>query len=178
MKLVYTGALASIPLLILFHLWASPYTKVEESFNIQAVHDILTYGIPTRNVNETFKAQYDHMTFPGAVPRTFVGALTLAELSRLVIWWNETWDKQMVGQWKSRLSSHFTLVGIIILICRFSSLHSWPLQCSLSTCLLCQRKKSIWPNHSSLVPPFPSKSVSCQLLCFTTFAKHVCVWNQ
>ncbi|KIX01728.1 uncharacterized protein Z518_09454 [Rhinocladiella mackenziei CBS 650.93] len=70
------------PALILLHLYISPYTKVEESFNIQAVHDILKYGVPTHNVYLRLKAQYDHMTFPGAVPRTFIGALVLATLAK------------------------------------------------------------------------------------------------
>lgn len=70
------------PALILLHLWASPYTKVEESFNIQATHDILTYGVPTRNAELRFKAQYDHMAFPGAVPRTFIGAFVLSGIAR------------------------------------------------------------------------------------------------
>jgi hypothetical protein len=71
-----------IPLLILIHLFYSPYTKVEESFNIQAIHDILVHGIPTKNQSDYLAANFDHVSFPGSVPRTFVGALVLAGLSR------------------------------------------------------------------------------------------------
>jgi alpha-1,6-mannosyltransferase len=71
-----------IPTFILIHLFVSPYTKVEESFNIQAVHDILTHGIPTENVDQFLTANYDHVSFPGSVPRTFAGALVLSGLSR------------------------------------------------------------------------------------------------
>ncbi|OAG39419.1 hypothetical protein AYO21_06435 [Fonsecaea monophora] len=74
------------PFLTLCHLYISPYTKVEESFNIQAVHDILEYGVPTHNANVKFKALYDHMTFPGAVPRTFIGAVVLAAVARPFVW--------------------------------------------------------------------------------------------
>ena len=88
----------SIPALVFLHLHVSPYTKVEESFNIQAVHDILTYGIPTKNVAETLKAQYDHMTYPGAVPRTFVGAFVLAGISKPFIWMNDELDRQYLGE--------------------------------------------------------------------------------
>ena len=92
-------ALVIIPSLIHLHLLVAPYTKVEESFNIQAVHDILTYGIPNRDFGETFKAQYDHMTFPGAVPRTFIGALLLAGFARPVIWLNKAIDRQQLGEY-------------------------------------------------------------------------------
>ncbi|KAH7123828.1 Alg9-like mannosyltransferase family-domain-containing protein [Dendryphion nanum] len=71
-----------IPAFVLIHLFISPYTKVEESFNIQAVHDILIHGIPDRNAEQFFTANYDHISFPGSVPRTFVGALILSGLSR------------------------------------------------------------------------------------------------
>ncbi|KAF4634372.1 hypothetical protein G7Y89_g3738 [Cudoniella acicularis] len=71
-----------LPTFILLHLIVAPYTKVEESFNIQATHDIAIYGFPTKDVYDRFQAYYDHFTFPGAVPRTFVGALALAGLSR------------------------------------------------------------------------------------------------
>ena len=90
--------LASIPAAILLHLYLAPYTKVEESFNIQAVHDILRFGIPYwNNAAEDFRAQYDHFTFPGAVPRTFVGALVLAGVGRPFIWLNAAIDRQVLG---------------------------------------------------------------------------------
>ncbi|ESZ95558.1 glycosyltransferase family 22 protein [Sclerotinia borealis F-4128] len=74
----------TLPTLILIHLLLAPYTKVEESFNIQAIHDILTYGLPSANISSTLNT-YDHATFPGAVPRTFFGALSLAAVSKPVL---------------------------------------------------------------------------------------------
>lgn len=60
--------------LILAHLFYSPYTKVEESFNIQAIHDILNYGVYPEEVLQN----YDHIKFPGVVPRTFIGSVVIA----------------------------------------------------------------------------------------------------
>jgi alpha-1,6-mannosyltransferase len=37
------------------------------------------------------------MTFPGAVPRTFIGALVLVGLSKPVIWINDAFDRQFIG---------------------------------------------------------------------------------
>ncbi|TEY33275.1 hypothetical protein BOTCAL_0688g00040 [Botryotinia calthae] len=74
----------SLPTLILVHLLIAPYTKVEESFNIQATHDILTYGLPISNISSTLDT-YDHTTFSGVVPRTFFGALSLAAVSKPII---------------------------------------------------------------------------------------------
>ncbi|KAI1499211.1 Alg9-like mannosyltransferase [Biscogniauxia marginata] len=75
----------SIPALIIIHLLLAPYTKVEESFNIQATHDILVYGTPTSDIHEKLSTQYDHFDFPGAVPRTFVGPVFLAGVGQPII---------------------------------------------------------------------------------------------
>ncbi|KAI5927710.1 Alg9-like mannosyltransferase [Camillea tinctor] len=75
----------SIPAVIIIHLLVAPYTKVEESFNIQATHDILVYGTPTQNIYEKLSTQYDHFDFPGAVPRTFVGPIFLAGIGQPII---------------------------------------------------------------------------------------------
>lgn len=63
---------------------AAPYTKVEESFNIQATHDLLTHGVPypwDKTAALELREHYDHLTFTGPIPRTFVGPLALAGAS-------------------------------------------------------------------------------------------------
>lgn len=72
--------------MILIHLVCSPYTKVEESFNIQATHDILKHGLPLANTTAVLERDFDHVSFPGSVPRTCTGALILATIS-----WPFTW---------------------------------------------------------------------------------------
>jgi len=71
----------------LAHLLLAPHTKVEESFNMQAAHDVLVYGVPWTGPSPRARlaAAYDHFAFPGAVPRTFLGAVLLAGLGQPLV---------------------------------------------------------------------------------------------
>jgi alpha-1,6-mannosyltransferase len=60
-------------LLIVVYAVLCPYTKVEESFNTQAMHDLLFHRADV--------AKFDHLVFPGVVPRTFVGPLAVAAVA-------------------------------------------------------------------------------------------------
>jgi alpha-1,6-mannosyltransferase len=75
-----------LPALICLYLLAAPYTKAEESFNLQATHDIVVHvvhGTPLFGAAAYhLRASYDHFTFPGTVPRTFTGAFLLAAVSK------------------------------------------------------------------------------------------------
>ncbi|PSN63497.1 hypothetical protein BS50DRAFT_559620 [Corynespora cassiicola Philippines] len=102
-----------IPTFILLHLFVSPYTKVEESFNIQAIHDILVHGIPTENVAQFFDANYDHVSFPGSVPRTFTGALMLSGLSKPWIGFlKSTAQLQLLARGVLGLLNAFALISL------------------------------------------------------------------
>ncbi|KAL6934877.1 uncharacterized protein HGUI_03026 [Hanseniaspora guilliermondii] len=65
-------------LLILFaflHMFYSPYTKVEELFNMQAIHDILKYGIFDIS-------KYDHIKYSYGISGSFIPPLIIATLMK------------------------------------------------------------------------------------------------
>jgi len=97
MKRVKIGFWASATFLFsrsLFDLIICPHSKVEESFQLQATHDLYYYGIGhavqyqySRLWNTTMSSalRYDHLQFPGVVPRTFTGPFILSFLCRILL---------------------------------------------------------------------------------------------
>ncbi|KAF8150150.1 alpha-1,6-mannosyltransferase subunit [Crassisporium funariophilum] len=84
------------------HVLLAPYTKVEESFSLHATHDVLMYGVAPSDLHN-----YDHFTFPGAVPRTFIGSVVLAWLSIPVI---------RLAAWMGYVATKFELQIIVRLV--------------------------------------------------------------
>ncbi|ORX52044.1 hypothetical protein DM01DRAFT_1259294, partial [Hesseltinella vesiculosa] len=80
---VYMKLLIVVYILLVAYCLLCPFTKVEESFNLQACHDMLHHFLDLD--------QYDHLEFPGVVPRTFLGALIVSSLAKPVIWCLSHW---------------------------------------------------------------------------------------
>jgi alpha-1,6-mannosyltransferase len=68
--------------LALVHVVLCPFTKVEESFNAQAWHDVRFLLLDGGGSLDAF----DHHEFPGVVPRSFLGAWAVALCARPVGW--------------------------------------------------------------------------------------------
>ncbi|KAF9223821.1 glycosyltransferase family 22 protein [Gyrodon lividus] len=81
------------------HVLLAPYSKVEESFNLHATHDVLMYGAGPGSLHN-----YDHNVFPGAVPRTFAGSIMLAWITAPFIYLGT-----LLGLMTSKLDLQFAL---------------------------------------------------------------------
>ena len=91
----YNGAFLFLVAVSTAYLLACPYTKVEESFAIQATHDLYYHGIrpairhrllqTSNDMEEDYISPlYDHLQYPGVVPRSFAGPLALAGFTYLI----------------------------------------------------------------------------------------------
>ncbi|GAA6038755.1 hypothetical protein JCM8097_002384 [Rhodosporidiobolus ruineniae] len=79
-------ALPSLPEALLVAAFTAPVllapgTKVEESFTLHAARDALVHGYK----DEGALSQWDHHEFAGAVPRSFIPPIVLANLSKPVL---------------------------------------------------------------------------------------------
>ena len=84
-----TTGLLVLTIVSLASVIASPHSKVEESFNLQATHDVYYHGIRPALASwwhsyDVGALPYDHLRYPGVVPRTFLGPIILAASCRLV----------------------------------------------------------------------------------------------
>ncbi|KAI8051148.1 GPI mannosyltransferase [Syncephalis plumigaleata] len=63
------------------HVVVAPFAKVEEQFNVEALHDLLYHGWSHLD-------EYNHTAYPGPVPRTFIGPIFLYSIVKPVqlIW--------------------------------------------------------------------------------------------
>ncbi|KAJ3167769.1 dolichyl-P-Man:Man(7)GlcNAc(2)-PP-dolichol alpha-1,6-mannosyltransferase [Irineochytrium annulatum] len=71
------GDLLTLALMV-YYAHICPYTKVEESFNMQATHDLIVHTPGRLDL-------FDHLEFPGVVPRTFLGPLGLYLLTQIPV---------------------------------------------------------------------------------------------
>lgn len=61
-------------------LFLSPFTKVEESFNLHAIHDFIHQPSLSAVAHSG-----DHVQFPGPLPRTFIGALLIGSIAKALL---------------------------------------------------------------------------------------------
>lgn len=157
--------------MVLLHLFVAPYTKVEESFNIQALHDILIHGIPSPfdgEADDFLAYYYDHVFFPGSVPRTFVGAAFLSGLARpFAALLSSPAELQVLGE----LVVHTQIPDVNLT--HVSQSHTRPDQRTGFVPFPGRSRHSVWQDGRTMVYRIPSVSISCHVLCIKDTTEHV-----
>lgn len=133
-----TTLLLSVAALYIIHC---PFNKVEESFNTQAIHDIINIfpnRVPAQDLTKDISDEldykevairnllpWDHIKFPGVVPRTFVGVLLVGmplKLARYLmskgILLNDMEEEELpdfTAQFVLQIGSRFALSSFFVL---------------------------------------------------------------
>lgn len=121
---VETMLLLSVAALYIVHC---PFNKVEESFNTQAVHDVINISPTSKEVGQVdgeiaFRSHlpWDHTQFGGVVPRTFVGALMVGLPMRVAKYLmlnnvKQNEDHDLTAQFILQIGSRFALSSFLVL---------------------------------------------------------------
>lgn len=119
------------------HIVLCPFNKVEESFNTQAVHDVINIfpnNLPSRfklkanpgfeEVGSRTKLEWDHVQFPGVVPRTSVGAFIIGLPMKLAYYFmskdyldwnpNNKGEPDLTSQFTLQIGSRFALASFVV----------------------------------------------------------------
>ena len=175
--------LAQIFLLLvsLSYLWVCPHSKVEESFSLQATHDLFYHGVTPAlwstwlgtsggmTTGMLSPLPYDHLQYPGVVPRSFFGPLLLAmscQMVRLVFlpFVGDIAERPLVVQFVSRFLLFFFLHGWFRLA---TSLDQRTKQCQAGTwMLLITAVQFHLPYYGSRMLP----NVFATILCLHAFS--------
>ena len=139
--------------------WTCPYSKVEESFNLQATHDLFYHGILVLDQNHN--NSYDHLQYPGVVPRTFAGPVVLVWACRILQYC--TWILTL-GHYP--LEQHAATVQMVARGCLLG-ITAWQWQGLARTLEQPQQQRSLSDNNGS------SNMVGTYLLLITACQFHL-----